>query len=325
MKNKITKIIFGCAPLGIFDMGEMLLSETMEAVEKAFDSGITTFDCADIYGLGEAEINLAKALGPKIRNAHIITKFGVAWNKGSFVDRIKTYRDCSKKHMNNALDNSLKRLGCEQIGTYFVHWPDGKTTLSEISDNLEEVKKMGKIGSYGFSNFPSYQIIEALEKGESSPTWIQTECNLLSNENNLKDLQKLKKYGIKIMGYGTLAQGYLSGKFTDPPKFKKNDRRFRMSHFQPKIFLNNKSFLRVLQDVANEEGLTMSQTAVAWCIGNKYVDSVIIGIKKYSQLKEFIFNNDVKILETNMKKLNNARSMLRKNIRGYDTLHEEIK
>ena len=318
MSKKVTKLIYGCAPLGVYDMGKIILSDVMTTVEEAFDLGITSFDCADIYGLGAAERNLSKALGSKIKKAHIITKYGISWRQKSSDNRVDTFRNCSKEYMVKALDASLKRLGCEQIDTYFVHWPDGKTSLSEITDSLEAVKKSGKICSYGFSNFPIKTIKNSIIKEETAPSWFQAEYSLLCDDKDLEDLQNLKKQGIGIMGYGGLAQGYLSGKFKIPPKFETNDRRIRMKHFKPNFFLKNKYFLNILENIAKEEGLTMSQTAISWCIQSGNIDSIIVGIKNHRQLIELINLENKQISEHNFIKLNNARlSLIKKTFKDH--------
>ena len=322
MVQRISQTIFGCAPLGVFDMGELELSETMLSAEKAFECGITTFDCADIYGLGAAEENLALALGSKIQSAHIISKFGVCWEPDTSGRRLKTYRDCSSKHMEKALNASLRRLGREQIDTYFVHWPDGKTSLSEIADAMERAKKAGKIGEYGFSNFPASEIVLAVERGDAAPAWVQVECNLLSTDKELEDLRLLRKYDVGVMAYGTLAQGYLTGKFKQIPVFGKNDRRARMPHFQAENFLENQEFIFRLKSVSDELGLSMGQTATAWCLESGLADAVIIGIKTVPQLLDIVKNLDNQLLGSKIIKLNEARLHLKTSCPKPATLHQ---
>ena len=286
MAPPVSKSIFGAANLGVFDMGEMSLTETMRAASEAMDLGINTFDCADIYGLGAAEENLAAALGNQIKSAHIISKYGVAWGSRNYSSRVRTYRDCSPAYLQQALDASLQRLGCEKIDTYFVHWPDNVTPLAEISGALEAAKKSGKIGEYGFSNFPVSTIRVAIERGEASPAWIQAECNLLSSDAHLSDLRGLRDSGVSIMVYGTLAQGYLTGKFNEPPNFLESDRRARMQHFNPDFFMKNISILKVLEKISKATNLSMGQVATAWCLESGLADAAIVGIKSRKQLQE---------------------------------------
>lgn len=321
MAHKISKSIFGAANLGVFDMGKMSLAETMRAASQAIDLGINTFDCADIYGLGAGEENLAAALGSQIQSAHIISKFGVAWNAQNSLPRVQTYRDCSPKYLKQALDASLRRLGCEKIDTYFVHWPDNVTPLEEIGRALEAVKKAGKIGEYGFSNFPVSEIKFAIEQGEISPAWVQAECNLLSSDSHLSDLKNLRSNGIGVMVYGTLAQGYLTGKFNEPPKFLANDRRNRMQHFKSDLFMKNISILEVLKKVAKATNLSMGQVATTWCLENGLADAAIIGIKSCKQLHEAAGVINGPYLGLYLEILNEARKDVHNNPNGSLTQH----
>ena len=88
------------------------------------------------------------------------------------------------------------------------------------------------------------------------------------------------------MVYGTLAQGYLTGKFNEPPKFLANDRRNRMQHFKSDLFMKNISILEVLKKVAKATNLSMGQVATTWCLENGLADAAIIGIKSCKQLHE---------------------------------------
>ena len=285
MSKIVSKAIFGCAKLGLVDMGNVCLSEVKRAASKAIEYGVTTFDCADIYGLGAAEKNLTDALGKKIKDVHIISKFGIGWRTRHNA-RARTYRDISPDYMRVALDASLKRLKVEKIDTYFIHWPDGQVPIKEISGALEAEKKAGKIGAYGFSNFANDEVFRAVIDGDASPTWVQTHCSLLSEQNHMIQLKQLREIGIKVMVYGTLAQGYLTGKFAYPPVFSGNDRRARLSHFSPENFKRNARLLEILGEISDQLNLSKAQIATAWCIENGLADSAIVGIKSEMQLSE---------------------------------------
>jgi aryl-alcohol dehydrogenase-like predicted oxidoreductase len=282
----MSKIVFGGAPLGLIDMGNVDLKEVMAAAAEAFDSGITTFDCADVYGLGEGEKNLARALGHRLNDAHIISKFGVAWKNSAGTSRAETYRDCSPSYMRKALDASLTRLRRDYIDTYLVHWPDGKTPIEDILDALESVRKQGKIINFGLSNFNSSEIVRVNRTHEFQCPWFQAECNILMPDSEIRDLELIRNTGTKVMAYGPLAQGFLTGKYVTEPKFPSSDRRSRMKHFSQQYIGANRRLILMMDAAAKKAGVSIREAAIAWCFGTNVIDVVVIGMKTRAHVRD---------------------------------------
>ena len=148
-----SRLTIGCEPLGGNDWGKYDVGEVRKTISMAIDYGITSFDTADVYGLGKSEEELSKALGEDRHKAFIISKVGVRWEKNVKSQRSKTFKDSSPEYIRTALENSLRRLRVEAIPLYMVHWPDKKSSNNNVMECLESLKVSGKILNYGISNF----------------------------------------------------------------------------------------------------------------------------------------------------------------------------
>ncbi len=281
-----TKLVLGCEPLGGTDWGKVNKSEVYKSIRRALDFGINTFDIADVYGLGKAEMELSKVLGKDRKNAFIITKFGIRWEAPVGRNRAFTYRDSSADYMNNALDASLKRLKIDTIPLYFIHWPDSKCNLENTIEALERAKEKGKIVNYGLSNFNIEAIPDHIFKDYSISAY-QGCMNIVEAERDLKNFKKAIAHNLTTFGYGPLAQGLLSGKYNQYSNFDQSDRRFRLPHFQNGNWENNRSILDLLQILSKKYNKSISQLAIRWAFdGYKVVDCVIAGAKTPDQVEK---------------------------------------
>ncbi len=130
---KVSRLCMGGCPMGGYGWGNVQEQELIDAVHAAVDAGISIFDTADTYGLGQSEITLGKALGEKRKQVVIADKFGVRVENG------RTFYDNSPEYIEQALDASLGRLGTDYIDLYQVHYRDGVTPLDVVIGKLEEL------------------------------------------------------------------------------------------------------------------------------------------------------------------------------------------
>jgi len=135
---RISRVGFGCWAIGGHGYGLVTEKDFSAAVKEALDLGINFFDTADVYGFGRSERILAKALGSRRKEVVIATKFGVAWNKQG-----QTYKDCSPRRAEQALEGSLNRLKIDCIPLYQIHWHDGITPIPEIMQALLKFQWQG--------------------------------------------------------------------------------------------------------------------------------------------------------------------------------------
>ena len=285
-----SRLTIGCEPLGGTDWGKYDISEVRKTISMAIDYGITSFDTADVYGLGKSEEELSKALGEDRHKAFIISKFGVRWEEDMHSKRSKTFKDSSPKYIRTALENSLRRLRVETIPLYMVHWPDKKLSNNIVMDCLDSLKVSGKILNYGISNFDRNSIKSIAENWELSS--IQDSFNLIDYEKNLSIFRNARSLKLSTFSYGTLAQGLLSNKFSQYPLFPSNDRRSRLTNFRKDNWDENKKKITKLNLVAQKYDKPCSSIAIRWALDSGYIDSAIVGVKNIGQLKENICSLD---------------------------------
>jgi len=276
-------IAYGCEQLGGKDWGTFNKKDVERAVNCAFDIGIHTFDTADIYGLGNSEINLAKALGSKRKDARIVTKCGIRWTRPTkCTERALTFRDCSRVHIINAAEQSLKRLQIDAIPVYMIHWPDSQVPLCETLEALEYLKKEGKVLQFGLSNHNYESVKLACET--SSISCVQGSLNLIEHSKFAKMFEIAKHNGLERFSYGPLAQGLLTGKYSRNHIFSKDDRRYRLEEFRQDRWDYNDLILKELSVMADNYGKSIAQIALRWVIDSGKTDIVIVGGKSVAQV-----------------------------------------
>ncbi len=278
-----TPITMGCEALGGTDWGKVDPIKAREAVRAAVDCGISTFDTADVYGLGNSEIELSNALGSDRHQAFIVSKFGVRWEQNSPDDRAVTFRDSSPRYLLTAIEASLRRLNIEAIPLYLVHWPDPSTPLRETLQALDKIKQAGKILNYGLSNFRVEEVVDATRNYNVCA--YEGDYSLLRRNPFEQISRELEGKKVARFCYGVLAQGVLTGKYNAKSKFEQDDRRSRLAQFDPGRWNYNEVQLDRLRVVAEKYEKTPAQVAIQWVLQGGRVDSAIVGAKTPEQVR----------------------------------------
>lgn len=277
---KVSRIGFGCCPMGQHGWGETDEKALIKAANTALDRGIQFFDTADIYGLGKSEEILGKALKSRREEAFIATKFGVRLKDG------KTFYDNSPSWIRHSVSNSLNRLNCDCIDLYQIHYWDEITPLDVVFETLESLRTKGMIKSYGFTNLTLGTVQP--NSGMSSFSFEYSLANR-KYEKDIKDIQN--KYDIAFLSWGSLGQGILSGKYTKESlrNLPLDDRRRRKTYtgFHGRLLESNLQTVEYLKQIATKHGNTVpAQVAIRWIL-DKFENSIaLIGIKNPNQLDE---------------------------------------
>ena len=282
----VSRIGFGCEQLGGTDWGTYDIREVEAAVNSAWDAGVTLYDVADAYGLGRAEESLGTTLGARRHEAVIVTKGGVRWETEARSGRAKTVRDCSRQHLETAVDASLRRLKLECIPLYLVHWPDGRTPLEDTLEALERAQGAGKIRFFGLSNFGAADVQRAAERSELSA--VEFPYSLVDREAENALLPMTRKLDLGVLTYGPLAQGLLTGKYGPESRFGPGDRRHRLACFRPEAWPHNAAMLAGIRDVARTVERSIPQVAIRWALDEPGVSTVVVGCKTRSQVIEAV-------------------------------------
>lgn len=277
----ISRIGFGCWAIGGHGYGKVKDDESIRAVRKALDLGINFFDTADVYGFGHSEEILSRALGLEKKKVVVATKFGVSWDPSG-----KTFKDCSPKRINEALEASLRRLGLDCVPLYQIHWYDGLTPIPEIMNTLKKCQEAGKIHYIGCSNFSSELLLEFLKVQHIKS--LQAPFNIIEKDFEPDILRFSTEFHMGVIVYGVLARGLLTGKYTLESKFGENDTRSKDNNFQGE---KANRFLKVAEElkrIGHRYHKSPSQVAIRWVLEHENITCALTGIKTSKQAEDNI-------------------------------------
>lgn len=276
---KVSRLCMGGCPMGGYGWGDVQEQELIDAVHAALDNGITMFDTADTYGLGQSEITLGKALGNRRKDVIIADKFGVKVGGG------KTVYDNSPAYIRTALDKSLKRLGTDYIDLYQVHYRDECTPLAVVIETMDRLKEKGKIRYYGLSNIHEKDY-EEIKPFIGKIVSVQDEYSLACRKNE-KDLKTLSQvFQITPVTWGSLGQGILTGKYDKDVAFGSDDRRSRdiYVNFHGDKLLKNLEIVETMRPIAAVHNKPVSAVAIRFILDWIQGSVVLVGAKRPAQI-----------------------------------------
>ena len=266
--------------LGCNNFGWRIDAEATETVvSEALECGINFFDTADIYGTGQSEEYLARALGKRRDEVLIATKFGMPFDeqrKGAKPDYIR-----------QAIEDSLRRLRTDRIDLYQLHQPDPLTPIADTLGALDELVKAGKVREIGCSNFSAEQLREAeseVKAGGARFVSVQNEYSLLHREPEQEVLAECELLKLALLPYFPLASGLLTGKYR-PGETAPEGSRGR-DQFAAQAFTDqNLALADSLRQFAESRGHSLLELAFSWLLMRPVVASVIAGAKSPDQVK----------------------------------------
>jgi aryl-alcohol dehydrogenase-like predicted oxidoreductase len=258
--------------------------QTSAVVDKAIELGVTFFDTADVYGpRGLSEEYLGRALQGKRRDVIVATKFVAPMGEGPL------WGGASRRYIFDAVEASLGRLGTEYIDLYQIHFPDRNTPIDETLRALDDLVRAGKIRYAGCSNFDGWQVVEAqwIARREhyTALTSAQNHYNLFERRIERELVPACKAYGLSVLPYFPLANGFLSGKYRKgetPPEGS------RLASPRGEALLTDANFatLEKLESFAQGHGHTVLELALGWLASQPPVASVISGATSPGQIEQ---------------------------------------
>ncbi len=284
--------------LGTMTFGFQCDEPTSFAImDRAFEGGITFFDTADVYPLGappgaqgRTEEIIGRWLARTGNRSRVIlaTKcFGRTgpsrWDQGN-----------SRKHVLDAVDASLRRLGTDYIDLYQLHAPDPETPIDETLKALDDLVRWGKVRYVGCSNFLAYQLARAIGRSEALGVArfdsVQPRYNLLFREIERELLPLCREEGIGVIPYNPLAGGLLTGKH-NPAAGPEEGSRFTLgtaARIYRDRYWHDRMFETVdaIRPLAAEAGISLAQLAVAWVLANPIITAPIVGASRPEQLAD---------------------------------------
>ena len=253
---------------------------TATVISHALDVGINLIDTSNSYGGTLSEEYVGRALKGRRDEAIIATK--VSSRMGDGPNRAGN----SRQHIIVEVENSLRRLDTDFIDLYQIHWVDPNTPIEETLRTLDDLVRQGKVRYTGCSNFSAWQVCEAIwtskTKGLTSFASVQPAYSMLNRGIESELVPFCDEYGVGILPYYPLANGFLTGKYRrgqEAPqgtRLAENDRGM----FTDKMF----DVLEGLEAFSGERGHTMLDLAFAWLLAVPAISSVIAGATKAEQV-----------------------------------------
>ncbi|XP_027240414.2 voltage-gated potassium channel subunit beta-2 isoform X1 [Cricetulus griseus] len=284
-----------CLGLGTWvTFGGQITDEMAEhLMTLAYDNGINLFDTAEVYAAGKAEVVLGSVIKKKgWRRSSLVITTKIFWG-----GKAETERGLSRKHIIEGLKASLERLQLDYVDVVFANRPDPNTPMEETVRAMTHVINQGMAMYWGTSRWSSMEIMEAYSVARQfnliPPICEQAEYHMFQREKVEVQLPELfHKIGVGAMTWSPLACGIVSGKYDSgiPPYSRASLKGYQW--LKDKILSEEgrrqQAKLKELQAIAERLGCTLPQLAIAWCLRNEGVSSVLLGASSAEQLMENI-------------------------------------
>ena len=280
---KITKVGVGTAPIGSTPewrvwWGPQDEKSAIQAIQTAIDEGVNWIDTAPFYGWGKAEEIVGKAIKGRRDEVYIFTKCGtIPDGKGGSIENHKP------ETLKREVDASLKRLGTDHIDLLQFHDMDTTTPIEQSWKTLQDFIRQGKVRNGGLSNH-TIDLVERAE-GIGPVTANQVQYNPLQRKIEKDILPFSLSHHIGVLGWGSLAEGFLADNFSvaslDPKDFRRNH-----WYAQPENQAKLERVRQVLSKIARAHGKKMVDVVIAWELAHPALTGAIIGIRNEKEARE---------------------------------------
>lgn len=256
--------------------------ESVAAIRRALELGITLIDTAPIYGHGRAEEVVGRAVAEAGARDRVIlaTKVGLQWNP----EQTRVWRDSSRRRIFQEVEDSLRRLRTDRIDLYQIHWPDTTTPFGESMEALLDLKRTGTIRAIGLSNFNTDQMAQCLKVGPVDV--LQPPYNLFERGIEARILPFCREHHLGTLIYSPLCRGLLSGKYTGTETFPEGDVRANDPKFHGKDFRAHVAAVERLRQVATRRHVSVGALAIRWCLDQPGVTVALCGARRPDQVDD---------------------------------------
>jgi len=316
----ITPITFGAWAIGGWFWGGAEENESVKAIEAAIANGMTTIDTAPVYGFGQSEEFVAKAIKGKRSKVEILTKFGLVWDKTSEHlhyekttdnqgNELTLYRLASKESVIKECEDSLRRLGTDYIDLFQQHWPNDVSPIEETMEALEILKDQGKIRAGGVSNFSVEQMQDAEKYFKLTSNQVPYS---MVNRGIEKELVPFCLENNKaIIAYSPLQRGLLTGKITADYKFNEGDHRPTTPFFQNPNLANINHFLSQIKPIADSHDATLAQLVLKWTLSQPAITCVLAGARSEKQVMDNLKASELNLSQEEITFINEELNKLK--------------
>lgn len=276
----VSPVSLGCWPLAGITSGAIPEATALAVIETAIASGINHLDTAYAYGRhGESDRLVARAIGPRRNDLVLATKVGVYWTEDGQLRRTGDPR-LLRRHF----EESLVRLGLDQIDLLYCHAPADDAPLAETAGLFRRLLDEGKTQAVGVSNFS----VEQMETfaAECPFAAAQVQYNWLERDIESDILPWCRAHEVSVVAYEPLAKGLLTGKFTRDHVFAEGDWRRDSSLFTGEAWTKNLDRVACLGPAARQLGCSVAEWAVGWVISQPGVATALCGAKRPEQIRQ---------------------------------------
>jgi aryl-alcohol dehydrogenase-like predicted oxidoreductase len=293
----ICQIGFGCMGMSDF-YGAADEAQSIALLHSALDRGVNFLDTADMYGCGENEKLVGRAIADRRDEVVLATKFGnVRAKDGSFIGVSGT-----PKYVHSACDASLQRLGVDEIDLFYQHRVDPHTPIEETVGAMAELVQAGKVKQLGLSEAAPETIRRAHTVHPIAA--LQTEYSLWSREPEDGLLDTCRELGITFVAYSPLGRGMLTGRYRSIDDLAPDDWRRHNPRFQGDNFATNLARVDQLTELATEKGCTTAQLSLAWLMAQGDDIVPIPGMRSVQRLEDNLAAFDVQLSEEELVRIN---------------------
>ncbi|MFK4131234.1 MULTISPECIES: aldo/keto reductase [Pseudomonas] len=277
ISRPVSRIALGTWAIGGWMWGGSDESKAIATIRSAVERGINLIDTAPVYGFGNSEEIVGKALEGIRDKAVIATKVALDWNDDG------PFRNATPARIRQEIEDSLRRLKTDHIDLYQVHWPDPLTPIDETARELDKLRQEGKVLALGVSNFSPEQM-DAFRDVAPLAT-VQPPYNLFERDIEKDVLPYAKDHGLAVLAYGALCRGLLAGKMSPSTRFDGDDLRKVDPKFQSPRFEQYLAAVAALEDYARaRHDKTVLALAIRWIL-DKGPTIALWGARKPEQIE----------------------------------------
>ena len=257
-------------------------------INKARETGVNFIDTADVYNEGRSEEFVGRTIAPNRTDWVLATKVANPTGSGP------NDKGLSRRHIMEAAEASLRRVGTDWIDIYYLHKEDHATPLAETVRAMGDLVRQGKIRYFGVSNYRAWRVAEICrlcdELGTDRPIVSQPYYNAMNRMPEVEHLPACHHFGLGVVPYSPLARGVLTGKYSPggpPPETSRagrQDTRMMQTEWRQES-------LAIAQEVkryAEDRKITAGQFAFAWVLNNRFVTAVIGGPRTEEQWDDYL-------------------------------------
>ncbi len=303
---EVSRICLGCMSFGWDDsdwrdwvLGE---DESREIIERAIDLGINFFDTANLYSMGDSEEVVGDVLSEYDRDWSVVaTKIHPQTGPDSYP--VTDGRGLSRKSIEQAIENSLDRLGMDVVDLYQIHRWDPETPIEETLRALDDVVRRGQARYLGASSMWAHQFAEALhtsdELGVDRFVSMQNHYNLVYREEEREMLPLCQREGIGVIPWSPMARGYLTRPESEVDATKRGESEEKL-YAQPYREGGGIGVNEHVEQLADEKGVSMAQIALSWLLHKEWVDAPIIGTTSVEHLEDAVEALEISLSDSEM-------------------------